>query len=714
MMFFGKKETTINEIKDLYLKGQISKAIALCESHLKKNVDDFDAFNLLTEMYYKTGDKNKYISLVLDTLRRLEEYKYYERAAAVLRKSIKYYPEYSDFYKYLARVFGAKGLVADQIGALKELANVYEKSGEVEKAIDILLDIFELDRNNLAFVRLLRDKLKLYKRDREICKVLSNCLEIAKKNNDRELVFGLVEDGLKNNCIFGKAIKFTFEYFEKNNDKREIFIKNATNALLQDFDAELFNQVTKYLDYKNDKDFYIALFNKYTDPVLFDYLIQFFVVEDMEKVFIMLERIKELPPKDFDKRYAAIFERYLDELPLGDMYDNLLVVAKMASNESLKIKVLNKVDKQEEPKRSLVLDLDQLDEAPKATEQSLFDMIERTELTADHEKTNFDIDLDLSEFQDQRDAKTGLEITSTEVDDKKQDVELFELDLSEHTLDSNTLESTADKQVDINESTLNDISLDFFEDVKIEVAKDEIIKVDFSKEIEEIEDLISAGKIEYAKVKLEDLMLLDPDNEQLKDLAVKLYSFTSDSQLDTNYQGEDQIVDMDPETKKIVKNIKDSIARLISHDDYEMHYDLAQAYFEMELYDEAIEEFKKSATGKMRCQSFVMIAESLKRLKRYNDAIDILKLILLDYGKDNEILKNTIYELASVYELKGDLSSSYANFQKIYSLDASFRDVKERLDRISAALSAKTDLGETTSPESQDTTEKKKKKISFV
>jgi len=47
----------------------------------------------------------------------------------VLRKGIKYYPDQYDFYIHLASIFEKKGLVADQVSVLRDLATAYGKDG---------------------------------------------------------------------------------------------------------------------------------------------------------------------------------------------------------------------------------------------------------------------------------------------------------------------------------------------------------------------------------------------------------------------------------------------------------------------------------------------------------------------------------------------------------------------------------------------------------
>ncbi|MGC8925671.1 MAG: tetratricopeptide repeat protein [Calditerrivibrio sp.] len=728
--FFGKKESSLKDIKELFIKGQIKKAISLCEDYTRKNPEDFDSKILLIEMYYTSGDKNKAISMILDVVKKLEDDKFYEKAAAVLRKGIKYYPDYYDFYKYLAKIFATKGLTADQIGILKELAASYEKIGEMDKFFSTLQEIFSIDRYNYGFIKYVIDKLIFYKRDKDICKYLQESIELARHNNDVKLLERLVELGISNRCIFGKTIKYTVSYFKNNPDKISIFIKESENYLLNEFDEELFKELTAILPYAENREFYNELFVKYTDSSLFEFLLPFFIKENVDKISIMFDKIKDIRDKNIDRKYAEIFNKYLDQLPVYRFYDNLLLLAKLTDHDELKCKIVSAAGKfadMVDVKQSSVLNLDLLEnDLSKKDDKPVFDLlehnsyksdfsldtpIEENEIKVEHksisEKDDFDIELDLSEFED----KKGEGDISFDKDEKvaasKLDVvDMFEIDLTEHT-DSLTVDKgNVDSR--ISDESFEDLSLDFFGDTHHKEPEDDVIKVDFSQQIKEIKEFVQKGRYEYAKIKLEELILLDPENDELKDLAVKIYSVSSFDESELKDSPRPDIISFDNETKKVIKAIKDSIAKNVSPDDYEMHYDLAQAYMEMDLLEEAIDELKKSAYGDYRYKSLILMVECYKRLKKFNEAIDIVKLIILDFGKNNDVFKNSLYELGSIYELMGDYAAAKSHYAKLYSIDQNFRDVKDKM--ADTDFEAKRDKGDDSLPVEP----KKKKKISFM
>jgi tetratricopeptide (TPR) repeat protein len=111
------------------------------------------------------------------------------------------------------------------------------------------------------------------------------------------------------------------------------------------------------------------------------------------------------------------------------------------------------------------------------------------------------------------------------------------------------------------------------------------------------------------------------------------------------------------------------------------------------------------------------MAECYKRMKQYDDAIGIHKLIVIDF-KDQEKLKNSLYEIAIISEMQGDNNSSMNFLQKISRLDPDFRDVKSRLNGIvkDETLFKEQDninILESSNDE-VDTNVKKEKKISFL
>ena len=207
----------------------------------------------------------------------------------------------------------------------------------------------------------------------------------------------------------------------------------------------------------------------------------------------------------------------------------------------------------------------------------------------------------------------------------------------------------------------------------------------------------------------------------MKDLAAKVFILLNEAEdaseaidLDEflevgkkSEQDEDKTTEsefLDSTESEVIDGIRKGIAEKVSPDDYETHYDLALAYFEMELLEDAIEEFKKASYGDKKYESLYMLAECYKKLRKYDSAINIHKLILADFD-DIEKIKNSLYELGSIYEEQGELAFAKLYYEKLANLDPDFRDVSKKLGAIDESKEEE---------EEEISSKSKKKKISFL
>jgi len=124
----------------------------------------------------------------------------------------------------------------------------------------------------------------------------------------------------------------------------------------------------------------------------------------------------------------------------------------------------------------------------------------------------------------------------------------------------------------------------------------------------------------------------------------------------------------------------------LTTEDFETHYNMATAYKEMDLLDEAIREFQAAAglTGPgdntpryLQCCNMLGHCFVLKGLPQA--AVLWFKKGLDAPGRGAEEYKALQYELGSVYEQMGDLTRAVAAFTEVYGVDVAYRDVADRL-----------------------------------
>jgi hypothetical protein len=147
----------------------------------------------------------------------------------------------------------------------------------------------------------------------------------------------------------------------------------------------------------------------------------------------------------------------------------------------------------------------------------------------------------------------------------------------------------------------------------------------------------------------------------------------------------------------------------LNEKEYETHYNLGIAYKEMELYDEAIQEFRLTAQEPKRaleCADLVGLCFLAKG--QPEQAIRDLEAGLAIEGHPPEAYHTLRYDLGTALEAVGDLPRALEHFERLQSEGPRFRDVPARVqalrDRIPQAQA----------PAAERQTARKKKKISFI
>lgn len=124
-------------------------------------------------------------------------------------------------------------------------------------------------------------------------------------------------------------------------------------------------------------------------------------------------------------------------------------------------------------------------------------------------------------------------------------------------------------------------------------------------------------------------------------------------------------------------------------EDFETHYNMATAYQEMELLDEAIREFQtaaglaRPADGTARYfQCCNMLGHCFVQKNMPQAAVIWFKKGIESPGRSAEEHTALQYELGSAYEHMGDLTRAEGVFTEVYGVDVRYRDVADRLQTL--------------------------------
>lgn len=128
-----------------------------------------------------------------------------------------------------------------------------------------------------------------------------------------------------------------------------------------------------------------------------------------------------------------------------------------------------------------------------------------------------------------------------------------------------------------------------------------------------------------------------------------------------------------------------------TNEDYETHYNMGTAYKEMDLLDEAIQEFQTAAGLTMAGDGTSRYLQCCNMLGHCFMQKDLPRAAVLWFkkgldapGHGQEEYKALRYELASAYEQMGDLSRARDVYTEVYGVDVSYRGVAEKLKDLEA------------------------------
>lgn len=138
------------------------------------------------------------------------------------------------------------------------------------------------------------------------------------------------------------------------------------------------------------------------------------------------------------------------------------------------------------------------------------------------------------------------------------------------------------------------------------------------------------------------------------------------------------------DVEEVFQKFKEGVEKEISQDDSHTHYDLAIAYKEMGLIDDAIREFDVAARDQeMECVCQSMIGTLELERGNVGEAIEAFLRGLNAPVKEPAQELTLLYELGNAYEAKKMPREALAYFQKVVRKDPRFRDVGERVARLS-------------------------------
>jgi tetratricopeptide (TPR) repeat protein len=145
----------------------------------------------------------------------------------------------------------------------------------------------------------------------------------------------------------------------------------------------------------------------------------------------------------------------------------------------------------------------------------------------------------------------------------------------------------------------------------------------------------------------------------------------------------DRAVPAEPSLEDIVEGFKKGVSENIAQEDSDTHYNLGIAYREMFLLDEAIGEFQIAARSpEYLVECCAMLALCYKDKGMLDLAVKWYRKALSSGRAGVEQRIGMLYELGVLLEQLADRDGAYQAYIEVYSANASFRDVAEKVAQL--------------------------------
>jgi len=137
----------------------------------------------------------------------------------------------------------------------------------------------------------------------------------------------------------------------------------------------------------------------------------------------------------------------------------------------------------------------------------------------------------------------------------------------------------------------------------------------------------------------------------------------------------------------IVREFKSGIAEKIDEADYETHYNLGVAYREMELLEDAAQEFQLAARSPDKTrEAYTSLAAVFRELGKSEDAQRAFQMALAAPNNNAAARAAILYEMGLLAEEGGDWDRALESFEKAAKESPAERGVQDRIRRLRARV----------------------------
>jgi len=132
----------------------------------------------------------------------------------------------------------------------------------------------------------------------------------------------------------------------------------------------------------------------------------------------------------------------------------------------------------------------------------------------------------------------------------------------------------------------------------------------------------------------------------------------------------------------MLRKFKQGLADNLEAEDYQSHYDLAIAFREMGLIDEAIAEFQKAlGSPTNRLATYEALGQCFMDKQQFKLASSVLSRALSEKAPEDQLV-GVLYLLGTSAEAQGNAAEALGYYQRVFVVDIQFRDIADRMHAV--------------------------------
>lgn len=194
-----------------------------------------------------------------------------------------------------------------------------------------------------------------------------------------------------------------------------------------------------------------------------------------------------------------------------------------------------------------------------------------------------------------------------------------------------------------------------------------------------IDDKLTAADL-FAETDIIPFMTQEVGEKRYFDLTERIDEELEAIQAISNYQIRGDTTIVEKALSDIVSEFRKALEEKVEKEDYRSHYDLAIAFLEQRLFDEAIEECKLASHDEnLRMECFSVISHCYREKKDFTEAVQWLDEALAIVEEKSAQAYALKYEKATLFGEMQDQKAADKLFSEIYKWNPNYRDIAKKI-----------------------------------